>query len=150
MPRTLYCTAADILAKIPMRDRDAAVDDSGSGVPDMALLDEVIGQACDEVDTAYAIRGVPVPLNPAIEPLAKLAALHIAIETLYTRRGEDPQRNPHHSSVEQIRKLLVKVSDGRLSVASAMPTASSASVGEVIAVEGEPALLYPGKGRIFS
>jgi hypothetical protein len=150
MPRTLYCTAAEILAKLPMADRDAAVDDTGSGVPDMALLDEVIGQACDEVDTFYAIRGVPGPLDPTREPLAKQAALHLAIETLYTRRGEDPQRNPHFKSVEQIRALLGRVADGRLSVASALPTASSASVGEVIAVEGEPALLYPGKGRIFS
>ncbi|RFC49467.1 MAG: Protein of unknown function (DUF1320) [Verrucomicrobia bacterium] len=145
----LYCTAAELLAKIPMADRDAAVDDTGSGVPDMALLDEVISQACDEVDTFYAIRGVTVPLNPAIEPLAKQAAMHIAIETLYTRRGEDPTRNPHHKSLEQIRGLLGRVADGRLSVASTLPNASSEIVGQVVSVEGEPALTYPGPNRIF-
>ena len=158
MSRTVsYLTPEDLIAKIPAADRDAACDDDGDGVADMDMLQAVIDQACDEVDTFYSIRGVATPLTVADNPLAKQAAIYLAVETLYTRRGEPAERSPHATITGQMRKLLEKVAEGKLTVgppsgtAAATPADSeNASNGDVVAVESEPAWTYPGRGRMAS
>lgn len=158
MARTVnYITAEELIAKIPAADRDAACDDDGNGSADTGMLTAVIEQACDEVDTFYSIRGVATPLSVTDNPLAKQAALHLAIETLYTRRGEPAERNPYHKTCEQMRALLNKVAAGTMTVGPAAGSGSSAgssspnaTEGDVIATEQEPAFTYPGRGRFAS
>lgn len=157
MARTInYLTAEELIAKIPAEDRDAACDDDGDGTPDTGMLTLVIEQACDEVDTFYTIRGVATPVNTTDNPLAKLAALHIAGETLYTRRGQPAERWPLHKITEQLRNMLVKVANGSLSVGPANgtggtgSTSDNASEGDVVSAEQEPAFTYPGRGRFVS
>jgi phage gp36-like protein len=157
MPRSVsYCTPADLLPKIPAADRDIAVDDDADDAPDSGLLQSVIDTASDEVDTFYSIRGVTVPLSTSDYPLAKQACIYLALETLYTRRGEPAERNPHHKITEQMRALLVKVAEGKLSVTPPGDTggissdSDNASDGDVIAIESEPSLTYPGRGRVLT
>jgi phage gp36-like protein len=144
MARTVnYLTAAELLAKIPQADREVACDDDGDGTEDSAVLTAVIEQACDEVDTFYTIRGVAVPLDVGLHPLAKQAAIYIAVETLYTRRGEPAERNPHHTLTAQMRTLLGKVAEGKITIprpGSPAASASPAAVdGDTVDAESEPA-----------
>lgn len=158
MPRDIsYLTSDELIAKIPAADRDAACDDDGDGVADTDMLQAVIDQACDEVDTFYSIRGVETPLSTTDNPLAKQAAIYLAIEMLYTRRGEPAERNPHHRLTEQMRILLTKVAEGKITVGpSAGTTAATTSDsdnavnGDVVAMESEPAFTYGGRGRLVS
>lgn len=150
MARTVnYFTLAEMIGRIPVSDRDAALDDDGDGEADAAVITAVIEAACDEVDTFYAIRQVPLPVDTAANPLAKQAAIWLATEILYTRRGEPAERNPHHKTVEAMRAMLRRVAEGTMTVVmpgAEVPSASDSAVpGDVVSTESEPARTFSRK-----
>lgn len=138
---TNYITADDFLFRLPEVERIERTDDDGDGEPDTEVLTAIIEQACDEVDSFYAIRGVPVPVDVVKEPLAKQAAIYLAIESLYTRRGQTAENTVHWQTIKSMRTLLQKVAEGKVTVNTlATPAATTTTT--------EPAL--PGDGRVVS
>lgn len=155
MPRTsFYITASDVIGKIPAADRDAATDDDADGESDQEVMTRLLTDVCDEVDVFYNLRGIATPVDPAVYPLSKQAALYLATEQFYTRRGEPAERNPHAGTVKMMRDLLAKLGDGRLPRGGAISTVSSESdnavPGDVVAAESDKNMSYPGSGKFLS
>lgn len=107
-----YITARDLRAVVPDQYRDAALADTEGGQPDPGLLSAVIEAACTEVDALIEGR-VRLPFSVAIPGKIKTAALYIALETLFVRRGvEMPEALAR--KVSWWRDWLSKVGEGEL------------------------------------
>ena len=157
MARTVnYITAAELIGKIPAQDRDAAVDDDADGSADSGVMTQLIEDCCNDVDVFYNLRGIATPVDPAVYPLAKQAALYLATEQFYTRRGEPAERNPNWKMVGMMRELLNKLGNGQLARGGAITSpldvtpSDNANAGDVVSFESEPALTYGGPRKVLS
>src|SRR5687767_2531592 len=92
-----YFTADELIGRIPADDRDIAMDDDAGGTVDAEVVTQVMDDACNNVDIFYNMRGIATPVDPEVYPLSKQASMELAIEQLYTRRGEPASRNPRFS-----------------------------------------------------
>ncbi len=85
-----YCTQDDLLKLVPEAEMAQLTAESG-GVPDAAVVSEVIAKAAAEIDAYLAVRYV-LPLAD-VPAQVKHLAVDMAIYHLYSRRGiESPVR----------------------------------------------------------
>ncbi len=133
-----YVTTAELQALLPDEYRDAAVDDAGTG-PVTGLLDEVAAAASRECDGLIEARfATPVTASPIPSKLRQ-AALWIALEMLFTRRGATPPER------------VAKAADGWRDVLRAVgkgETALAAPAAAESAIISEPSRTYSG-GRLM-
>ena len=105
-----YITARELRAVVPDQYRDAALADEGT-VPDAGLLAAVIDTACQEVDALIEGR-VNLPISDPPKKL-KTAAIYVALEILFIRRGVDlPEAMA--AKIQWWRTWLSKVGAGEL------------------------------------
>ena len=122
-----YIAARELRAVVPDQYRDAALADQG-GQPDPGLLAAVIEAACTEVDALIEGR-VRLPLSTPIPSKIKTAALYVALEILFVRRGVDmPEAMAR--KVAWWRDWLSKVGAGELRIdAPAEPSEPTSTAG---------------------
>ncbi len=120
----MYCDLSDIQAIIPPDFLTQALDDDGDGIADAGAL--VIAGACREVDAILGVR-YTVPLDP-VPPVATHAAVTLAAEACYLRRGAAGDKNPYHAAAAAVRQQLRDIAAGALpldpSIGRARPSAS--------------------------
>ena len=109
-----YTSQAEIEAVLPPKFLTDALDDDASGAADTGLLTAFLGVIDNEIDGM---------ITPTVElPLAttpariKTAALVLACEGLYRRRGIHDDANPWSKRAETVREDLVKVGRGELAI----------------------------------
>lgn len=106
-----YFSQTDLEALIPSAFLVQALDDDNDGVIDaFAVVQE---QAQGEVD-AYLEPRFPVPLSAPIPRLVAKAAVTLAAELCYRRRGTPDADNPWVSSAKAMRSILTKIGQGEL------------------------------------
>lgn len=107
-----YTTAENVLAAVPAEIRDELLDDHGSGLPDPAKWALVEQSVRDEID-GYLARRYTLPLpGPQPPVLVRSAALVLAAELLYHRRGYADDSNPWASRAKMVRAKLEAVATG--------------------------------------
>lgn len=111
-----YVTTAELIALLPDEYRDAAVDDAGAG-PVEGVLDEVAAAASRECDGLIEAR-YATPVAAPIPSKLRQAALWIALEMLFTRRGATPPERVTKAA-DGWREVLLAVGKGEAALAAA-------------------------------
>lgn len=151
-----YFELDDMIGRIPEDERVVALDDNADGIEDSAIATQAREDACNAVDIFYNMRGIATPVNPEVYPLSKQASIELAIELLYTRRGEPATRNPRFKIADQMHKLLEKLGAGQLPRGGAVVPAGTGTEsptmvpGDVVDAESEDAMTYAGNGKLLS
>lgn len=109
----IYFTYDDLKALIPGAFLLQALDDDGDGVID--AFEIVRDQAQGEVDAHLSAR-FAVPITSNVPPIAKRAAMILAAELCYQRRGTPPDQNPWAKQAEAMRKTLVMIGAGKIEI----------------------------------
>lgn len=144
MPAT-YATAADLRALVPDSFRDEALADTLGGTEaDPGLLAAVLATASREVDALIEGR-VALPLAEPVPAKLRLAAAHLALETLYIRRGLDLP-DSLAGKVGWWRTWLSKIGEGDLRLADGGGAAETPRESRA-AIAARPAVT--GSGRIL-
>lgn len=87
---TIYCTQADIEAKLPEATLIELTDDAAAGAVDSTVLDAAIGDAGEEIDAYLALKyALPLAETPA---LVRKMAVDLVICDLYGRREMEPPK----------------------------------------------------------
>jgi phage gp36-like protein len=106
-----YFTLSDLEALIPSAFLIQALDDDNDGVIDAFVV--VQTQAQGEVD-AYLEPRFAVPLSGQIPRLVAKAAVTLAAELCYRRRGTPDDSNPWVTQGKAMRSILTKIGQGDL------------------------------------
>ena len=155
----IYCSEADLLPLLTDRDLVDALDDDGDGTADAGLLRQCLELACDEIDEAYALRGIAVPLAVAVEVNAPRWAKYLTVAHAFGRRQVAPERTAHGEVIKTIRAMLKLVATGKIDVPSLTAStggttgASGVTVpgdGNAVDVVSEEAQTVPTRRRILS
>lgn len=94
----------------------AATDDWGTGVVNTAVLNNILQMASDRVDALVsAVYQVPFTINP-IPVKIRTAAAIFAVEMLYARRLTPDEKNPMTPQANELRKELMDINRGLLSL----------------------------------
>lgn len=107
-----YITQDQLKAKVPGQYIVEALDDDGDGAQDAGawerLMDDVGRQIHAILAESYAVP-FAAPAPDAIVD----AALVLAAELLYSRRGKTGDQNPWAKQAEALRKRLQSIADGK-------------------------------------
>ena len=128
----MYIELSDIKSEIPTAHLVQALDDDGDGEID--AWSEVQTAACEDVDALLEGRfAVPLTLSP-LPRIIKRAAIAIACDRCYRRRGTPDAENPWKSRADSFRKILMGITAGelKLSVVPDADAAAAAPAGSVI------------------
>jgi phage gp36-like protein len=106
-----YFALSDLEALIPGDFLTQALDDDGDGVADAWQI--VQTAACREVDAILGVR-YAVPLPAPYPAVAVHAAVTLAAEACYLRRGMTDEKNPFSKSADAVRKQLREIAAGAL------------------------------------
>jgi phage gp36-like protein len=118
-----YIELSDIKSEIPTQHLVQALDDDGDGEIDAWA--EVQTAACEDVDALLEGRfAVPLTLSP-LPRIIKRAAIAIACDRCYRRRGTPDQENPWKSRADAFVKMLKSITAGELKL-SVVPDADAA------------------------
>jgi len=108
----MYTTLDQVQALIPGEFLTQSLDDNGDGVID--AWDSVSAAVDTRINgilgTRYAVPFSPVP------PVVADAALMLACEMCYGRRGVSAKENPFAAQAEQTRKLLAEIAAGDMAL----------------------------------
>lgn len=88
-----YISYPQIYAWIPKPKVEDALDDDGDGVADPGSLDQIIANACQEVD-GYLQGRYAVPFSSVIPSVVQAAAIAFACEAIAARREAIGEKNP--------------------------------------------------------
>lgn len=88
-----YIVYAQIYAWIPQPKVNDALDDDGDGKADAGALDQIIANACQEVD-GYLQGRYPVPFAGVVPSVVQAAAIAFACEAIAARREAIGEKNP--------------------------------------------------------
>lgn len=156
----VYFSEEDLLPLFTNRDLVDALDDDGDGEADAAVIEQVIDIACDEIDEAYVMRGIDVPLDITLEKAAPRWGKYLFVAHAYGRRQMPPERSGHGAMIKTVRDLLAKIAGGRMDVPSltAAPTGGGNSAGgtdlpgegAVVDVVSEEMLTVPRRHQVLS
>lgn len=120
----------------------AALDDNKDGLEDTGLANNIIAQACADVD-AYLTRYNPPMTNPPA--IVKAAAIAFAGYEIYRRAGyESSPQNAFANDREYYRKRLEKIAEGDESLGIAHEPAGGPVAGIV-----EPAKTHSSSGNLL-
>lgn len=109
----LYVTESELRAVVPDQYRDAALADlSGGTTADLGLLNAVLSAASTEVDALIEGR-IHLPLSLPLPAKLRTAALYIALEILFLRRGVELSA-ALADKVQFWREWLSKIGEGDL------------------------------------
>lgn len=135
-----YFSQSDLEALIPSAFLIQALDDDNDGVIDAFAV--VQTQAQGEVD-AYLEPRFAVPLTGSIPRLVNKAAVTIAAELCYRRRGTPDADNPWVSTAKAMRTLLTKIGQGDLQLQAIPQREEPLPAGSITTWESE--LGAPGR-----
>lgn len=97
-----YVTLAQIRAALPAEITAQLLDEHGSGAPDAGTWAEVLAAVETEIDGKLAAR-FTLPLPGPTPVILRYAALTLAAELLYQRRGYHGESNPWTKRAELVR-----------------------------------------------
>lgn len=137
-----YTTREAIEANVQPDWLAQALDDDGDGVEDAGLLDRIISTAATEVDGYLATR-YATPVSPT-PPVVATAALALACETLWQRRGHSGQANPWADRAEAARGRLEALRDGKESLGPGYAVRATTTN----SIETEPSRIHDPAGRL--
>lgn len=106
-----YFTLSDLEALIPGDFLTQALDDDNDGAAD--ALEIVQTAACREVDAILGVR-YAVPFAAPCPAVVAHAAVTLAAEACYLRRGASPDKNPFAKAAEAARRQLRDIAAGDL------------------------------------
>jgi hypothetical protein len=156
-----YCDPdTELSALMTNRDLVDALDDNGDEDTDEDVVLQCLTLACDEIDEAYAMRGIAVPLDITVEVQAPRWCKYLFVAHAFQRRHMPPERSGHGAMIKTVRDILAKIAAGKMDVpslkgATAVTTtgatgAAVPGVGNAVNVESEEALTVPRVNRILS
>lgn len=138
-----YTSRDALVTQIPPAFLLEALDDDNDGTEDSGLLAALLASVDDEVDGYLEARhSLPLPTVPR---MVATAALHLACEALYARRGyhaDSEPRNPWSGRADSARALLRAIRAGEQPLQIDIPKADPQ-----ISVISEPAPLHSSSGR---
>lgn len=121
----MYFLYEDLAALIPGDFLTQALDDDGDGVVDAWSV--VQAGSCREVDAILGMR-YPVPIPAPYPAVVVHAAVTIAAEACYLRRGTAEEKNPFSKLAGLVRQQLRDIAAGSLpldpAIGRARPSAS--------------------------
>lgn len=139
----MYTTRQKITAKLPDRFLVEALDDDNDGEEDAGLLDTIIANADEEIDS-YLLTRYASPFADAPALLAT-ASLTLVLEVLYTRRGIPTDGNPWVKPAADIRARLKRIASGDEPLVAGREKAEAGVV-----VVTEPARTHSSSGRLLA
>lgn len=120
-----YIELSDLKGEIPTQHLVQALDDDGDGEID--AWPEVQTASCEDVDALLEGRfPVPITLSP-LPRIIKRAAVAIACDRVYRRRGTPDDENPWKSRADAMVKILKGITAGDLKL-SVAPDADAVTV----------------------
>lgn len=136
-----YFEHSDLTALIPAAFLAQALDDDNDGRED--AFEAVRSAVSGDVDAALASRyAVPFTVVPVV---VKRAAITLACELCYSRRGVPNEQNPWFTKAEGTRKLLKSIGEGEMALQVAAPAAAEPAVPTTSIIVESSAL---GTGRL--
>lgn len=121
-----YCTLTDMEKLIPSNILiNLSNDSTGATAVDTDVIAEMIDQADREIDSFLAIV-MEVPVDP-VPPLITNISAVIAIWDLHARKYFNNEMWKY--KYEEVKKLLVKIAEGKLSIGSPEEGVASSSPG---------------------
>lgn len=112
-----YCTLDDIKKYLDEESVIALSDDDKDGVPDAAVIDEVIAGADADIDMYLAGKYV-IPLSPVVPVIVKISA-KFAIHYLFLRRNEAEMPEKWDKDYDQTLALLESIARCDIKIGSA-------------------------------
>lgn len=113
-----YTSQTDIEAVLPPKFLTDALDDDANGTADAGILTAVLGVVDNEIN-GLITPTVELPLSSPYPARIKHAALVLACDVLYRRRGIPDEGNPWAERATAIRTDLEKVGRGELALDAA-------------------------------
>jgi phage gp36-like protein len=139
----MYTTRQKITAKLPDRFLVEALDDDNDGEEDTGLLDTIIANADEEIDS-YLLARYAAPFADA-PALVGSASLTLVLEALYFRRGLSGDSNPWVKPAAEIRARLKRIAAGDEPLVAGREKAQAGVV-----VVTEPARTHSTSGRLLA
>lgn len=106
-----YTDQSEIEAQLPPDFLVQALDDDNDGSADSGLLDQVIENASEEVDSLLGQR-YTTPFVSPFPPVVSTASRFFVLEMLYLRRGFHGEANPWTARADKIRERLSRIGKG--------------------------------------
>lgn len=102
-----YCTQADISGEIQPSDLIGLTDDTGTGLLNSAVLNQVIANASGEIDRMVG-NVYDIPFSPVPSSVESMAVI-ITCYRLYRRRETPDETNKYFNDYKAVRKHLEDV-----------------------------------------
>lgn len=138
-----YTTQSALASRVPPTFIVQALDDNGDGEADEGLWDLVSSGVDAQINGRLEGR-YAVPLAEPFPAVVTEAALVLAAEALYLRRGLSGDQNPWSKQANDIRARLERIGAGKEALKNEIAPARSG--GSVI---GETSRTYDGSGRLM-
>jgi phage gp36-like protein len=138
-----YITQSDLESRVPPAFIVQALDDDGDGEADAGLWDKVASAVDAQINGRLEGR-YAVPLAAPVPAVVIEAALVLAAEALYLRRGISGDQNPWSKQADGIRDRLERIGSGKEALKNEVSPARSGG-----AVIGEPARTFDAAGRLM-
>ena len=155
-----YCDPeTDLLSLMTNRDLIDALDDDGDEAADADVVSQCLDLACDEIDEAYAMRGIAVPLDVTVEVQAPRWTKYLFVAHAFQRRHMPPERSGHGAMIKTVRAILAKIAGGKMDVPSLKASTSTTTgvtgaavpgEGNAVSAESEEAWTVPRINKILS
>lgn len=107
----MYITKEKLYAAVPRQLVEQALNDDGVAGEDAGGWDRVAQAVQDAIDGPLSQR-YAVPFAGTLPPLVTQAALILAAELVYLRRGISGANNPWTAKADAVRAKLEKVAEG--------------------------------------
>ncbi len=117
-----YCELADLQKYMDQQSVVDLADDDGDGVSDDGVIDEVIAAASAEID-GYISSQYSTPLT-TVPAIVRRIAAKLSINELYLRRTEVRIPDKWDKEIDDVRKMLGKISTGTLQLGTSAPQAT--------------------------
>lgn len=139
-----YVTQSDLESRVPAAFITQALDDNGDGEADAGLWDKVAAAVDAQINGRLEGR-YAVPLAAPLPSVVTEAALVLAAEALYLRRGLSGDQNPWAKQAEAVRERLERIGTGKAELTYQSTPAKPG--GSVI---GEPSRVFDPAGRLMT
>ena len=114
-----YITQTDLANYIDNLNLIAATDDFATGTVNTTVLNNLLQTASDKADSLVSSI-YTVPFGNPVPVKIKQAAIIFAVEMLYARRLTPDQKNPMTPQADELRKTLMDINRGLLSLDAAV------------------------------
>lgn len=139
-----YFVTGDLSGRIPTKFLIQALDDDKDGAADPAVITAMQADVKADIDARLGKR-YNVPFGNPLPAIVRSAAVIIACEMVYARRGVKAEDNPYAGQAKAVRQQLDRIGGGKESL---LPTQKDAQPSGVF-TSGD-AKTVPSKGKTLA